>query len=53
MKCIIIEDNIMSTEILQKFIARNEELELIAQFENPILAISFLNLNHVDLIFWT
>jgi len=51
MKCIIIEDNIMSTEILQKFIARNEELELIAQFENPILAISFLNLNHVDLIF--
>jgi two-component system response regulator LytT len=51
MNCIIIDDHKLSRDILEKHLSKFEEVELVAQFENPSEAISFLKKNTIDLIF--
>lgn len=51
MNCIIIDDHKLSRDILEKHISKFEELDLIAQFENPTEALSFIKKTSVDLIF--
>jgi DNA-binding LytR/AlgR family response regulator len=51
MKCIIIDDDKIARDILENFISKHPELELIKQFENPTDAIAFIKNNEVDLIF--
>jgi DNA-binding LytR/AlgR family response regulator len=51
MNCIIIDDHKLSRDILEKHLSKFEEVELVAQFENPSEALSFLKKNTIDLIF--
>lgn len=53
MNCIIIEDQPPAQRILKKYIDDLGTLELKGTFSDPILAMSFLNSNAIDLIFWT
>lgn len=51
MNCIVIEDEIPAQKILQNFIGKIPNLQLIGTFNAAIAAHSFLNSNEVDLIF--
>ncbi|MEC4048480.1 LytTR family DNA-binding domain-containing protein [Flavobacterium sp. SUN046] len=51
MKCIIIDDEQMSREILSIMISNTIGLHLVDQFSSAIDAIKYLNQNEVDLIF--
>tara|TARA_R110002074_G_scaffold382290_2_gene561818 strand:+ start:2601 stop:3317 length:717 start_codon:yes stop_codon:yes gene_type:complete len=51
MNCIIIEDQPPAQRILKKYIDDLGTLELKGTFSDPILAMSFLNFNAIDLIF--
>lgn len=51
MNCIIIEDQPPAQRILKKYIDDLGTLELKGTFSDPILAMSFLNANDIDLIF--
>ncbi len=51
MKCVIIDDDKMSRNVLEHYISKHSELVLVKQFDNPIDAVSFLKLNKIDLIF--
>ncbi len=51
MKCIIIDDDKISRDILELFISKHPKLEVVGHFENPLEAITFLKSNEVDLIF--
>lgn len=50
-KCIIIDDEQMSREILGVMLSNVKDFELVATFPDAIEAIKFLNKNQVDLIF--
>lgn len=50
-KCIIVDDEQMSREILGIMLADLKKIELVATFPNAIEAMKFLNKNQVDLIF--
>ncbi|MEI9921479.1 MAG: LytTR family DNA-binding domain-containing protein [Bacteroidota bacterium] len=51
MKCIIVDDEPLAIEILESYVARIDELELTGTFRNAIAAFTFVQQNHVDLIF--
>lgn len=51
MKCIIIDDEPLAIEILESYVARVDELELVGTFRNAIAAFTFVQQNAVDLIF--
>lgn len=51
MNCIIIEDQPPAQRILKKYIHDLGTLDLKGTFSDPILAMSFLNTNDIDLIF--
>lgn len=51
MKCIIIDDEEIARVIIEKLISNNKNLNLVANFNNPIEALKYLNQNNVDLIF--
>lgn len=51
MKCIIVDDEPLAIEILESYVARIEELELVGTFRNAVAAFTFVQQNHVDLIF--
>jgi two-component system, LytTR family, response regulator len=50
-QCIILEDEEVLLQQLKKYVGRVEYLELMATFQSPTEALSFLNANAVDLIF--
>lgn len=50
-KCIIIDDEKLSREVLSILILKSEKLVLLDQFSNAIDAMKYLNNNKVDLIF--
>jgi DNA-binding LytR/AlgR family response regulator len=50
-QCIILEDEELLLQHLTKYVGKVEFLELIATFQSPTEALSFLNTNPVDLIF--
>lgn len=51
MKCIIVDDEPLAIEILESYVARVDELELVGTFRNAIAAFTFVQQNAVDLIF--
>lgn len=51
MICIIVDDDVTSSIILEHFISKIPELQLEGTFTNALQAIKFLNQNSVDLIF--
>lgn len=51
MKCIIVDDDAVARTILHKYITTLGKVELIGQFENPMMALPFLKEEQVDLIF--
>jgi len=51
MKCIIVDDEPLAIEILESYVARIDELELVGTFRNGIAAFTFVQQNPVDLIF--
>lgn len=51
-KCVIIDDDIQSIEYLTQLIGMSFNLELVAAFQNPILALESMNQNEsIDFIF--
>lgn len=48
--CIIIEDEGILANIIESYLERFNEIELVGKFEGPIPAMQFLNQNQVDLI---
>jgi DNA-binding LytR/AlgR family response regulator len=51
MKCIIIDDEPLAVDLLKDFVEKVAFLELIHTFNNALDAISYINKNHVDLVF--
>ncbi len=54
MNCIIIEDDKLSRKVIEEFINRTENTDLIASYENAVDAINALNNNNsvkIDLVF--
>jgi len=50
-KCVIIDDEPIARDIIRDYILKINELELIAEFNKPTEALSFLNENKTDLLF--
>lgn len=50
-KCIIIDDEPLAIEILESYVAKVEQLQLVGTFRNAISAFTFLQQHSVDLIF--
>jgi len=51
MRCIIVDDDKISRELIHDYITDTPELELLGEFPSAIEANNFLSKNHVDLIF--
>jgi DNA-binding LytR/AlgR family response regulator len=52
MNCIIIDDDLMSRKIIEEFIARTDQLNLIASYDNAMDAINAFNADSdIDMIF--
>ncbi len=52
MNCIIIDDDLMSRKIIEEFISRTEQLNLVASYDNAVDAINaFTEDSDIDLIF--
>lgn len=51
MKCILVDDDSVSRQMIKDFITDKKELELLADFENMEDCLKFLNSADVDLIF--
>ncbi len=51
LKTIIIDDEPLAVNILKKYCSEIKEISLEATFNNAIDAASYLNKNHIDLIF--
>ena len=50
--CIIVEDELPAREELKYFIDEEKEIKLIAEFDNPLDTLTFLEKNFVDAIFF-
>jgi DNA-binding LytR/AlgR family response regulator len=50
-KCVIIDDEPIARDIIRDYILKINELEIIAEFNKPVEAITFLNENKTDLLF--
>lgn len=51
MNCIIVDDDIVSQQIIQGLIARTEFLNAVKSFTDPVQASVFLQTNEIDLVF--
>jgi DNA-binding LytR/AlgR family response regulator len=51
LKCIVVDDEPMAREIIETYIAKTSNLELVASFSNAAEAILFAQENEVDLFF--
>lgn len=50
-RCIIVDDEPLAIEILESYVAKVEQLQLVSTFRNAVSAFTFLQQNSVDLIF--
>ena len=50
-RCVIIDDEPIARDIIRDYIRKISELEIIAEFNKPTEAITFLNENKTDLLF--
>jgi DNA-binding LytR/AlgR family response regulator len=52
MNCIIIDDDLMSRRVIEEFVGRTEQLNLLNSYENAVFAINAFNTGEdIDLIF--
>jgi DNA-binding LytR/AlgR family response regulator len=51
MKCIIVDDEPLAIEIVEAYVGRIDELQLVGTFRNAIAAFSFIQQNPVELVF--
>jgi DNA-binding LytR/AlgR family response regulator len=51
LKCIIVDDEPLAIEILESYVAKVEQLQLVSTFRNAVSAFTFLQQHSVDLIF--
>src|ERR1700741_3005784 len=51
MKAIIIDDDILSGELISRFLVKTEFITLQQNFTDPVKALSYLHTNKTDLIF--
>ena len=49
--CIIVEDELPAREELKYFLNEEKEIKLIAEFDNPLDTLNFLENNTADVIF--
>ncbi len=50
-RCIIVDDEPLAIEILESYVAKVEQLQLVSTFRNAVSAFTFLQQHSVDLIF--
>ncbi len=50
-KCIIVDDEPLAIEIVESYVSKTDQLELVGTFRNAVQAFAFLQQNQVDLIF--
>jgi DNA-binding LytR/AlgR family response regulator len=50
-KCVVIDDESLASDVLENYIKRVSSLELVATFNNGIDALEYVNSNQVDLLF--
>ena len=50
-KCIIVDDEPLAIEILESYVSKVDQLQLVSTFRNAVTAFTFLQQNQVDLIF--
>jgi DNA-binding LytR/AlgR family response regulator len=50
-KCIIVDDEPLAIEVMESYVAKVDQLDLVATFRNAVSAFSFLQQEKVDLIF--
>jgi DNA-binding LytR/AlgR family response regulator len=50
-RCIIVDDEPLAIEILESYVARVDQLQLVSTFRNAVTAFTFLQQHSVDLIF--
>jgi DNA-binding LytR/AlgR family response regulator len=51
LKCIIVDDEPLAIEILESYVGKVEQLQLVSTFRNAVSAFTFLQQHSVDLIF--
>jgi len=51
MKCIIVDDDQLSRNVLEQFIAKTGDIEIAGSFSDPVTALKYMNENEVELIF--
>lgn len=51
MKCVAIDDEPLALEVIERFVAKVPELELVATFTNPLEAVAKMREAEVDLLF--
>src|SRR5688572_19518971 len=51
LKCIIVDDEPLAIEIMESYVAKVEQLQLVSTFRNAVSAFTFLQEHPVDLIF--
>lgn len=51
LRCIIVDDEELARTLLTTYVAKVAHVELLASFENPLHALSYLKENKVDLVF--
>jgi DNA-binding LytR/AlgR family response regulator len=51
LRCIIVDDEELARTLLTTYVAKVAHVELLASFENPLHALSYLKENEVDLVF--
>ncbi len=50
MKCIVIDDEKLAIDLLERYLEKIDDLELVKTFYNPVEALAFLKQTRVDLI---
>jgi len=50
-KCVIIDDELMSRTLLSALIKKDEEMQLLKEFEDPTMALNYIKTTKVDLVF--
>ncbi len=51
MKCIIVDDAPLAIDVIESYLEKIDNVELVAKYTNPIEALNFLTNNIIDLVF--
>ncbi|HHC80038.1 MAG TPA: response regulator transcription factor [Flavobacteriia bacterium] len=50
-KCVIIDDEPLAIKIIEKYLSEFQNFELVASFNNPLMALTTIKENNIDVIF--